>query len=299
MNDRSFPRLHSHEASIDEVLVRALVTDQFPEWRDLSLRRIATTGTDNAIFRLGDELALRLPRTKSAAPQVDKEAVWLEQLAPHLPVRVPTPVARGEPAFGYPYRWLVYTWLRGTDLQKAPVPDLAQVVRETAAFVRRLREIDVPADAPEAGRRGGALADCDVETRWALAQLAGEIDVDRATEVWEDALAAPGWSKQPVWVHGDLLPGNLLIDRKRLAGVIDWSAAGRGDPACDAMVAWSLPVAERHLYRELLEIDDDTWIRARGWVVEQASLFIPYYTRTIPDAVAAARTRLQAALERR
>jgi aminoglycoside phosphotransferase (APT) family kinase protein len=297
MNERSFPKLHSHEAAIDEVLVRTLVRTQFPRWRDLPLRRVATTGTDNAIFRLGDELGVRLPRTKSAAPQVDKEAEWLEGFRPHLPVPVPVPVARGEPAFGYPHRWLVYTWLRGTDLQRAPVADLTGVVRETAEFVRRLHETDLPANAPDAGRRGGTLAACDVETRWALAQLADEIDVTHATKVWEDALAAPAWTKRPVWVHGDLLPGNLIIDRGHLAGVIDWSAAGRGDPACDAMVAWSLPVRERHLYREILEIDGDTWTRARGWVVEQASLFIPYYSRTIPDAVEAARRRLHAALE--
>jgi aminoglycoside phosphotransferase (APT) family kinase protein len=297
MNDRAFPRLHTHEVSIDEGLVRGLVDAQFPRWRHLPLRRIATAGTDNAIFRLGDSLGLRLPRTNSAAPQVDKEAVWLGQLAPHLPVPLPTPVAKGEPALGYPYRWLVYTWLEGTDLQRKPAPDLMQFVRETAAFVRVLHEIDLPADVPDAGRRGGALADCDVETRWAVAQLAGEVDVARAIQVWERALAASAWTERPVWVHGDLLPGNLLIDRGRLVGVIDWSAAGRGDPACDAMLAWSLPVPERQLYRELLDIDDATWTRARGWVVEQASLFIPYYARTIPDAVAAARRRLDAALE--
>ncbi|MGH9093391.1 MAG: phosphotransferase, partial [Acidimicrobiales bacterium] len=119
----------------------------------------------------------------------------------------------------------------------------------------------------------------------------------RATAVWEDALAAGPWAGPPVWVHGDLLPGNLLVRDGGLAGVVDWSATGVGDPACDAMAAWWLAPAERAHFREVLGLDHAAWRRGRGWALEQAIWFIPYYERTLPSAVAAARARLDAVLE--
>jgi aminoglycoside phosphotransferase (APT) family kinase protein len=140
------------------------------------------------------------------------------------------------------------------------------------------------------------LAPHDAATRWAIRHLDGQIDVDRALAVWQAALDADPWPGRPVWVHGDLLPGNVVVRRDRLAGVIDWSAAGIGDPACDLMVAWALPPGVREQYRVALDVDEATWARARGWVIEQAVHFIPYYAETIPDAVGAARSRLQAVL---
>jgi aminoglycoside phosphotransferase (APT) family kinase protein len=292
----SFPRLHDDETAIDDSLVSRLIGAQFPQWSDLPLRRVRTSGTDNAIYRLGGHLGVRLPRRDSVVMQIEKECAWLSRLAARLPVDVPTPIAKGSPGSGYPYPWLVYPWLAGADLQEATVEDRSALVQDLADFVRSLHDVDIGPQVPAAGRRGGSLASCDAATRWAMARLSGEVDVRQANAVWDAALSAPPWEGSPVWVHGDLLPGNLLVDRGRLVGVIDWSATGLGDPACDAMVAWALPTRERERFRSLLDFDGATWARARGWVVEQASLFIPYYERTLPDAVTAARRRLHAAL---
>jgi aminoglycoside phosphotransferase (APT) family kinase protein len=140
------------------------------------------------------------------------------------------------------------------------------------------------------------LAPLDREVERAIEQLDGLIDTQRARQVWRAALDAEAMSEQKVWIHGDLLPGNILVAQGRLVGVIDWSATGVGDPACDAMFAWALGAEDRALYRRLLGFDDAAWARARGWVVEQTALYIPYYARTLPEAVEQARTRLEAAL---
>ena len=165
------------------------------------------------------------------------------RLEPRLPVAVPVPLAMGQPGLGYPYPWLIYSWLEGEDLQDGPVADFGELAREIATFVRALQT--GPEEGPPAGRRGGSLASFDDVTRSAIEALEGRIDVDRALAVWGDAIAADPWGGPPRWVHGDLLPGNILVRNGHLCGVIDWSATGLGDPACDAMVAWSLPPAAR------------------------------------------------------
>lgn len=289
------PKMHVDEVDVDDDLVRALIAGQFPHWAHLPLQRTPSTGTDNAIYRLGRHLGVRVPRIYWAVPQVGKEYEWLPRLAPHLPTTVPEPLAQGQPGHGYPHPWLVYRWLNGEDALVGAVDDWWALARDIAAFVTALQRVD-PTNGPPAGTRAGLLAPRDGATRRAIAQLDGEIDVDRAMAVWDAALAAGPWGGPPVWVHGDLLPGNILVDDGRLAGVIDWSAAGIGDPACEAMVAWSLPPDARAAYRAALGFDDATWARARGWTVEQAALFIPYYAATIPAGVAAARRRLDAAL---
>jgi aminoglycoside phosphotransferase (APT) family kinase protein len=286
--------MHADEVGVDEAMVRGLLSEQFPHWSDRSLRRIPDSGTDNAIFRLGDDLGVRLPRIAWAVPQIDKECRWLARLADELPVPVPVPVGRGEPGGGYPYPWLVYPWLDGISLDRHPVGSAA-LVQDVAAFVGALHAIPTTG-GPAPGRRGGPMAPLEREVEWAMEQLEGLIDTARARAVWRMARDAtsPGGH---VWIHGDLLPGNMLVENGRLAGVIDWSATGVGDPACDAMFAWSLRPEERELFRTLLGVDDATWARARGWVVEQSALYIPYYADSLPEAVAQAKTRLAAALD--
>jgi aminoglycoside phosphotransferase (APT) family kinase protein len=287
-------RLHADEVDVDEELVRDLLADQLPRWADLPLRRAASSGTDNAIFRLGDDLVVRLPRIDWAVPQIAKELRWLRRLAPHLPVAVPEPVAGGAPGRGYPHPWLVSRWLRGKDALAGSVVDWSRLAGEVAAFVVALQ--GVATGGPRAGRRAGPLAPNEDATRRAILQLRGELDLELALAVWEAAVAADPWGGPPVWVHGDLLPGNVIVRDGGLAGIIDWSAAGLGDPACDVMLAWSLPPEARAAYRAALAVDDATWARARGWAVEQAVTFIRYYAETIPDGVAAARHRLDAVL---
>jgi aminoglycoside phosphotransferase (APT) family kinase protein len=290
--------MHEDEVEVTDDLVRRLVADQFPEWADRPLRRVPSTGTDNAMYRLGDDLGLRVPRIHWAVPQVEREHAWLPQLAPHLPAAVPVPLAVGEPGHGYPYPWLVFGWLEGTDaLHGDGSFDWSVLAVDAAAFVRALHRVDLP-DQPRARSRGGRLAPFDEHVRRSIRRLAGELDVARAEAVWDEALAAEPWTPPYVWVHADLLPGNVLVGANgRLAGVIDWSAAGTGDPAADTMLGWAMPAEARAVYRQALGLDDATWARGRGWVIQQTVEFIPYYERTIPDGVAAARRRLRAVLD--
>ncbi|MHB8467758.1 MAG: phosphotransferase, partial [Acidimicrobiales bacterium] len=288
-------RMHADEVDVNDDLIRGLISTQFPQWAGLALRRMPSTGTDNAIYRLGRHLGVRVPRVQWAVQQVAKEAAWLPHLAPHLPAAVPEPVAQGEPADGYPFPWLVYRWLHGQDTLVGPVDDWCQLARDIAAFVSGLQKVN-PSGAPEARGRAGSLAPHDAVTRSAITRLDGLIDVGRAMAMWEAAVSADPWPRSPVWVHGDLLPGNVVVRDGRLAGIIDSSAAAIGDPACEAMLAWAMPPDARAVYRTALTIVDATWARGRGWALQQAVLFIPYYAETIPDGVTAARRRLDALL---
>jgi aminoglycoside phosphotransferase (APT) family kinase protein len=289
------PKMHDDEVGVDTALVRRLLAEQFPRWADLVLERVSSTGTDNAIFRLGSEIGIRVPRIHWAVQQIDKEYQWLNRLAAHLPVPVAEPLAKGEPGQGYPYPWLIFRWLEGRDLLASPVEDVSQLAREVADFVLALEEVDL-SDAPPALSCGGPLAPADEATRRAIRGLDPETFV-RAMKVWDAALEADSWTGPPVWVHGDLFPGNILVRGGRLAGIVDWSAAGSGDPVCEVMLAWSLPPAARAIYREELAVDEATWARAMGWSVYKAAQFIPYYAETIPDGVAAAKRRLDAILD--
>jgi aminoglycoside phosphotransferase (APT) family kinase protein len=293
-------RLHDGETVADEDLVRRLLVDQHPGLADWPVRRVASTGTEHAVFRLGGDLVVRMPRLERAQRQVAAESTLLPMLAPQLPVEVPMPVAVGEPGLGYPYRWLVSRWVTGRDLlaliTEGHDVDWLQFAVDLAAFLRALQAVDGPG-APPAGRRGQDLAPHDEVVRGCVEELADEIDGDAALAVWRAGMDAAPWPGPPVWVHGDLLPGNVVLGVDgRLVSVIDWASAGVGDPACELMVAWSLPPEARARLRSELDVDDDTWVRARAWVVEQAVLFIPYYRRAIPAAVAVNRARLDAVL---
>ena len=293
--DRSNPQMHEEEVLVHDGTVRALLEDQFPDWAGKRLRRIADSGTDNAIYRLGDDLALRLPRIHWAAAQIEKECRWLPTLAADLPSAVPVPLAKGRPGGGYPFPWLVSPWIEGISLDRAAVDNWDDIAGDIAEFVLALEHLP-PDGGPPPTRRGTPMAQYDEAVQWAIGQLEGVIDGDRARHVWLSGLEGGDWTGDAVWVHGDLLPGNILIDNGRLGGVIDWGGTGVGDPACEAMLAWSLPSDARRHYRRALGFDDDTWARARGWVVEQAVFFIPYYAKSLPLAVDQAMRRLNEAL---
>lgn len=264
--------MHPDELEIDEPLVRRLLAEQFPEWRDLPLRRIQPSGTDHAIFRLGDELSVRLPRVEGEVESGRKEFEWLPKLAPLLPMEVPVPIARGRPSEEYPCFWEIHTWVHG---ETAPVEtiDVIQAAQDLCALIEALQRVS-PAGAPPG--RGIPLADRDDHVRHCLSLLDGDPSV--AAE-WERALAAPPWDGPPVWHHGDLDARNWLIRDDRISGVIDWGLMGVGDPACDVMVAWKLHSrVARDVFREALPTDDATWDRARGWVLSQAVAILAYYT---------------------
>jgi aminoglycoside phosphotransferase (APT) family kinase protein len=273
--------MHADEVHTDAHLVRRLLARQFPRWADLPLAPVASAGTDNALYRLGSNLVVRLPRIHWAVDDVHKEQRWLPILAPLLPVAIPTPVALGGPAEGYPWSWSVYEWLDGAPPVVGAIPDPAALAADLAHFVRTLQSID-PAGGPPAGR-GIPLANRDDQTRAAVAALGDLIDGDAAAAVWKSALAAEPWTAPPVWLHADLAPGNLLLRNGRLGAVIDFGALGIGDPACDLIVAWNLLPAEvRAEFRRALSVDDATWQRGRGWALSIAAVAFAYYRQTNP-----------------
>jgi aminoglycoside phosphotransferase (APT) family kinase protein len=264
--------LHVDELDIDDALVRRLLAEQFLEWSELPLRRIEPEGTVNAIFRLGDDLSVRLARRNGPTEPGSKEFSWLPRLAPLLPVTVPVPVAQGRPTDGYPWFWEVHTWVEGETVPISEI-DAIQAARDLAALVAALQSVS-PTGAPPG--RGVPLAERDSEVRYWLVRFDGDPAV---IEEWEGALAAPPWEGPPVWHHGDLDARNWVVRDGRIRGVIDWGSMGVGDPACDAMVAWKLhSAAARDAFRCALSTDDATWERARGWALSQAVAILAYYT---------------------
>ncbi|WP_257585782.1 MULTISPECIES: aminoglycoside phosphotransferase family protein [unclassified Streptomyces] len=274
-------RMHADELGIDAPLVRRLIARRFPEWAGLPVRRLVSSGTENAMFRLGTELVVRLPRHPGAVPDLAHERRWLPRLGPLLPVAVPEPVGRGEPDEDYPWPWSVYRWLAGANPTAGAVSAPRRLAEDLGRFVHALRRV-APQDAP-AGHRSGALSERDASTRAAIAELGGRIDTAAVTALWERALRAPRHEGPPMWSHGDLSPGNVLVDGGRLGAVIDFGCAGVGDPAVDLMPAWNLlPAAARPAFREAAGADDDEWARGRGWALSVALIQLPYYWHTNP-----------------
>ena len=277
-------RMHTDEVDTDVGLVRRLIEAQMPQWAELPITRVPSAGTDNAMYRLGDELVARLPRIGWAVDHVAKEQRWLPFLAPHLPLEVPTPIAAGAPTEEYPYPWWVASWVRGEQATLDALVDPVETARTLAAFVRALRAVDAAAGPRHP--RGASVRRADQQVRNGIAALDGEVDVDGLLAVWQAAMAAPEHRGDPTWFHGDLSYLNLLATDGRLSGVIDWGTCGVGDPAIDTIAAWSLlPAGAREVYRDELGVTDDEWARGKGWVV--TGVFgIPYYRHTNPVLVA-------------
>ena len=280
-------KLHEGEVDVDLELVRRLVAGQFPRFAGLPIRAVASTGTVNAIYRLGDELCVRLPRLEKWARDLDKELSWLPKLAPCLSLRVPEPVEKGHPAHGYPFVWAIYRWIDGHVYRDDLVHDERKAAEDLAQFVVELRRVD-SLGGPRGGRK--PLHKLDAVTRAAIESSRGIIDSHAAAAAWERALEAPAWDGTPVWIHTDLLRANLLVDGGRLRAVIDFGSTGVGDPAADVIAAWSvLGRIGRATFRRALDVDDGTWSRARGYALHQAALIIPYYAETNPGFAALAK----------
>jgi aminoglycoside phosphotransferase (APT) family kinase protein len=280
-------KLHDGEVDIDDEIVRRLLLTQFPHWAARPLERVTSTGTVNAIYRLGDELYVRLPRVRRWAGGLQNELRWLPALAPHLPLAVPEPVATGEPDASYPFSWAVYRWLDGETFAIDRVRDERQAAVALAQFVSSLRNID-HSGAPQSSRARSLPAQ-DAETRTAIEASGALVDSEATLAAWETSLYGPAWAGNPVWTHGDLIPHNLLVHDGRLRAVIDFGSAGAGDPAVDVIPAWSVfGAAGREAFRSALDVDEHTWVRGRGLALHQALLIIPYYRETNPDFVAMA-----------
>jgi aminoglycoside phosphotransferase (APT) family kinase protein len=292
--------MHIDEVNVDGSLVGRLLAAQFPQWADLPIKPVHSAGTDNAIYRLGSDMAVRLPRRQGVTRQVDKEQQWLPRLAPLLPLAIPIPRAYGRPGEGYPWHWSVYQWLAGENATIEPIADPGQAARDLAYFIAALQRID-PTGGPPSGPhnffRGVPLAMRDPLTRAAIADLSGMLDTGAVTAAWKAALQAPVWDGPPVWIHGDLSPLNLLVQQGRLSAVIDFGGLSVGDPACDLIVAWNLFSAQtRAVLRAALPVDDATWARGRGWALSIGLIALPYYQSTNPVLAGIARRAIDEVL---
>ncbi|MFU8947955.1 aminoglycoside phosphotransferase family protein [Mycetocola zhadangensis] len=273
--------MHGDEIQIDAGLVSRLLADQFPEGRGMALREFRSIGTVNAIYRLGSNLLVRLPRRARWAADLDREREILPRLESRLPLAIPRPVFAGSPSEDYPSTWAIYEWINGATYSDNTIRNEAQAARDLASFVTELRRLEV-SGAPPAGRR--PLSELDGSTREAIARASGLIDAERALAVWDGDSRTEPWKSSPVWIHTDLLRPNLLAHNGRLTAVLDWGGAGVGDPAADAIAAWSVFTARgRQVFRRSLGVDDATWQRARAYALHQAALIIPYYRDTNPE----------------
>ncbi len=292
-------RLHADQIDTSADLVRRLVEEQFPQWATLPVRRVELFGTDHHLYRLGDDLVARMPIIGWAVEQAGSDARWLPWLAGQLPVALPAPLAVGRPGAGYPYPWAVVPWLPGANPDGANA-DPSDLARDLAGFVRALHAIDATDGPPKTGtQRGTPLAGLDQGVRATLAASSGLRDIaDRVLALWEDALAAPAYDGPPVWIHGDLMGGNLLVHGGRLSAVIDWGGLGTGDPAPDLCPAfWLFSGRSREVWRAETAYDDGTWRRARGWIIAPAVSGVDYYAETWPAFAALGRRTIEAALE--
>lgn len=280
------PQMHEGQARTDVDMVRRLLASQFPRLSRLPITQVDSFGTDHDVYRLGEDMAVRLPIVEWATAQAAKEARWLPQLAPLLPLRLPAHLGLGDPGFDYPFTWSVVEWLPGEDAANTDLGK-ARAAEDLAAFVIALREAPTDGAPPRPkGARGSPLSELDAPLRVALEQLAARVDTKAVERVWDKALEADAHHGPEVWIHGDLLPGNLLVQDKRLTAVIDFGGLNVGDPACDLQPAWALfDARSREVYREALNANDAAWLRGRGWSVCQAVMALPYYWDTNPGIV--------------
>lgn len=279
--DEIFNKIKVNE--INTELVLQLIHTQFPEFKNLAIKPVAIGGWDNRTFHLGDKMLVRLPSAERYALKVDLEHLWLPKLATSLPLPIPTPVKLGKPGCGYPYKWSIYNWIEGETLAAVGINDWDEFAKDLAKFLLALHKTDTEG-GPLAGAhnfyRGGSLSVYDQETRQAINILKDKIDAAFATKLWEEALATE-WAKPPVWIHGDISAGNLLVQEDKLCAVIDFGGIGVGDPACDLAIAWTRFSAQtREVFRATLNLDHGTWIRGRAWALWKALIVAAGLTGT-------------------
>jgi aminoglycoside phosphotransferase (APT) family kinase protein len=265
------------ERVIDVGLVKRLIKKQFPQWRHAQIIPVVDGGWDNRMFHLGDTMLVRLPSASGYVPQVEKEHTWLPILAPQLPLLIPHPVAKGKPHEEFPWAWSIYYWLEGETASRETISNFNAFAGDLAAFLNALERADTE-DAPLAGAhcwfRGCSLHTYHEETYQALSILNDSINTDLARAVWDNALESE-WQHAPVWFHGDVSPGNLLVTDGKLCAVIDFGCSGIGDPACDLAIAWTFLTPEsRNVFRAQRHVDDQTWARGRGWALWKALIIL-------------------------
>ena len=264
----------SQSIQITETLVRGLIAAQFPQWAELPVRLTPQSGWDNRCFLLGETMVARLPSAQGYEAQIHREQRWLPYLRTHIPVEIPEPLALGQPGRGYPWSWSIYRWIEGDTAATSPPSDVGKFAEDLALVLNAIHEAPAesgPAPGPENFHRGGELKVYDAQARQAIAALSGRIGAG-ALAAWEAGLASR-WSQAPVWVHGDIALGNILVRSGRLAALIDFGQVCIGDPACDLAIAWTyLRAQHRQTFRNRLKIDTATWQRGRAWALWKAAI---------------------------
>jgi aminoglycoside phosphotransferase (APT) family kinase protein len=294
--------MHADQVDVTADVVAALVASQFPQWRGYPVRPLTSDGTVNALFRLGDDIVLRLPLQPDLGAAA-REALVQEQdiarrIAARVQLQVPQPLALGEPGEGYSGPWTAYRWIPGETARAENIDDVVTFARDLASFVQAVQGMETGGHGWDGRGRGGPLHALDDAVGEALAQSTHLVDAPRIAEAWARCRQAPVHRGADVYIHADLMPGNLLVRDGRLAAVIDLGATGVGDPAVDLMPAWNvLTGVARTAYREALQVDDATWERGRGWAIVQAIVALPYYVDTNPVMAAIARRTLLAVLD--
>ena len=273
--------MSNSKLDIETTTVHSLITKQFPQWKDLPISPVAQSGWDNRTFHLGEEMLIRMPSSLEYVIQVEKEQKWLPKLAPLLPLQIPVPLAMGQPSIEYPWKWSIYRWIKGEPASCGYISNLCDFASSLAHFLQALQFIDARG-APLPGKhsfyRGGSLTHYESETRQAIRSLHGKIDTQTAVDLWEKALVTT-WQGLPVWIHGDISSGNLLVQEGKLSAVIDFGQLAVGDPACDLAIAWTLFSGEsRETFRETLKLDEETWARGRAWTLWKALVVAANFT---------------------
>lgn len=256
-------------------LVKSLIINEFPEFKDLPIIPVKVGGWDNRTYHLGDTMVIRVPSGKCYAGSIVTEYKWLPILSQYISLQIPMPVAIGKPSVVFPYYWSIYKWIDGVSGNCLTMNDseLSCIALPLAQFLRELSNIS-SLDGPLFGihnfYRGGPLGIYDSQVQSSLLQLQNIIDTKAVNAIWRRALQSE-WHQDLVWVHGDLSAGNILIKENQLVGVIDFGQMAIGDPACDLVIAWTLLRNEsRDLFKSNLSYDDKTWQRARGWALWKA-----------------------------
>jgi len=248
---------------INVELAKKLITEQFPQWEELPISAVSHSGWDNRTFHLGQEMVIRLPSAEKYAPQILKECLWLPKLARQISFKIPKPLGLGYPSETYPWHWSINTWIDGKSLNQDTNVDLKQLAKDLAQFLKEFESLDTT-DGPVL-EHGNQLRDYTHEINNVLAKMKSSKERTIANSIWNKALNT-NWNQKPIWVHGDLAIGNILIENAKLEGIIDFSGLEVGDPACDLVIAWNLFDAEsRAIFKKNMNLDKNTWIRAMGW----------------------------------
>lgn len=271
--------LHNGQIEINIEIIKTLIEEQFPQYKNLPINEFDTTGTVNSIFKLGNNYYIRLPLTEMYKDSILTEYKILPYLSKKLTIEIPHPIHLGIPNNLYPFHWGIYNWIDGDCYDDNKITNFQEIISGLANFIKELHSVELFEGAPKAGRK--PLLDLNIMTMDALNNSKDEIDCKKAIKIWDSLLNTPVWDNKSVWIHADLLKSNVLIKDNHISGIIDFGSAGIGDPAFDIIPAWSLFSFEnRTIFRDKLKVNDIIWNRACAYALHQAAIGIPYYRNT-------------------